>query len=123
MTDREMVIAAAEKVMGWSVYQSGRCSSIARTRDEHETERILETTHPWESVGWNPLESDADAFMLVDAMAAKGYYFRLHQVSSGAALASFVKAVEPDEDDASEAAENRRRAIVMAALGAVGVAL
>ena len=71
LTDRELIVALAEKVMGWTVITSGRGSLVAFSpRDEDD--RILATTHPWESVDWNPLTSIADAWMLVEAMVARG---------------------------------------------------
>lgn len=73
MTDREIVIFLAEKVMGWQVFQSGRGSWWARDKADTLEERdiMLESLHPWDEMpAWKPLESIADAFEVQAALKA-----------------------------------------------------
>jgi hypothetical protein len=122
-----MVSAAAEKVMGWNVvpfddriqYRMPNYPAYFSTRAA-----IMIRTSPDEYArDWNPLSSDSDAFMLVDAMTGCGYDFRIHILASklcrGACFVSFVKATDPETY--GEADGDRRRAIVLAALRAKGV--
>ncbi|HSW49917.1 MAG TPA: hypothetical protein VLH09_07060 [Bryobacteraceae bacterium] len=126
MTDQELRISAAEKVMGWTPrplcsnpgsagyfpnaveYGPRECGLIAWNDDVHEDQ--LE--------GFDPLGSDADAFMLVDELMAQGWYLKLGGPSPW--VARFWHSTGPiGMFDAVDHA--RRRAIVMACLKAKGV--
>lgn len=75
--ERTEQIAVLAKLCGWRVHTSGRGSTVATIdfNGDNERDLILHTTHPWESVEFNPFESITDAFMLVDALRSKGYMF------------------------------------------------
>lgn len=108
MTDQELIIAAAEKVMGWK----------ASPPDEFgNTIGYDGDTQRWLGQHWNPLGSDADAFMLVDELTAQGWYLKLGGPSPWGAR--FWHSTRPGMFDAVDHA--RRRAIVLAALHAKGV--
>jgi hypothetical protein len=127
MTDQEMIVAAAEKVLGWRIaqghselWESPDSVTYPVLRVTSEDCLLCETRTTVRR--FDPLEFDADAFMLVDAMAAKGYDFRMHQIPNGAALASFVEASPRCESGGAYAdACDRRRAILLAALKAIAV--
>lgn len=71
MTDREIIIYLAEKVMGWQVFQSGRGSWWARDKADTLEERdiMLESLHPWDEMpAWSPIENIADAFEVQAAL-------------------------------------------------------
>lgn len=114
-----MVSAAAEKVMGWNVvpfddriqYRMPNYPAYFSTRAA-----IMIRTSPNEYArDWNPLSSDSDCFTLVDALAGE-FRFRL---GSHPWVARFSN--ETDGEFVAGDAENRRRAIVLAALRAKGV--
>jgi hypothetical protein len=120
MTDKDLIIAAAKEVMGWTVYTSGRGSAVAVSPQEDEMDRILATTHPWESVEWNPLGSIADAWMLVERMREKGRHcLILRSYESGLTVASFYLGPH-DRSDLSATDMSAPRAITLAALRAIG---
>ena len=106
MTDAELIKAAAERAMGWR-----------RQVGELEGTPVMTIREP----SWNPLNSDADAFMLVDALAARGMRFLLEyrQPLRGGPPEWVVRfgdgelVTDPD----------RRRAIVVGALKACEVAV
>jgi hypothetical protein len=126
VTDAEITKLAAEKVMGWNVVPFSDDTQYRQPSYpayfDMRGRRIMIRTSPDEYArDFLPLTSDADAFMPVDAMEARGYDFRIHGLPSGASLASFVKAKEPGECDYWGDGPDRRRAIVLACLRAVGV--
>jgi hypothetical protein len=122
MTDREILTAAAEKVMGWQLKQYGHngdsdiaCLSgrtVLVTDDDAACRFNRE---------WNPLTSDADAFMLVDALGKKGIDLTLEccYCTSGKRESYAQFGCAPSRFEAF--APDRRRAITLAALRAVGV--
>lgn len=89
MTDVDFVRGLAESVMGWT-YSLGelpanRKLSIFRPLGRTEAIEVWtwgKRSKGWQSEKWNPLTSDADAFMLVDALEAKGYWFQLTSLVS-----------------------------------------
>lgn len=127
MTDAELVRAAAERVMGWRVHF--RNTAFWVKADEERG--IMKTVEACVSK-WNPLTSDADAFMLCDKMAELGYGWRLD--FDGMDSASFVEnpqrysgnrdlreEYDSLHDRAAVCGFDRRKCIVLAALRAVGV--
>lgn len=81
MTDSELVRACAEQVMGWMAV-----SFSAEDRKEEILPRLIEnierdwilcdTAGVWRK--WDPLSSDADAFMLVESICSQhNKWFRL----------------------------------------------
>jgi hypothetical protein len=111
MTDAELTRAAAEKVMGWE-HQEGDMNPewYDRAASTGTGQRI------WH-LDWNPLASDADAFMLVDNLAGRDREISLEYgyMSEFRSYAWYV-----NFDDAGVARDpDRRRAIVLAALKAV----
>ena len=109
MTDHELIIAAAEKVMEWKVSPPDEFGSVIASDG---------SALRWLGQHWNPLESDADAFMLVDAMRLKGWRFRVVEsgpLNEALACADFRR--NPGESHVAETA-NRRRSIVLAAVRA-----
>jgi len=80
MPDRRAeIVRLATEVMGWRVYTSGR-GSIVACSPEDEDDRILFTTHPWESAEWNPYTSWSDAGMLAEALQKEGHWFFIETV-------------------------------------------
>jgi hypothetical protein len=119
-SDRELIVLCAEKVMGlhpecvtdgFHYRVSENCHAFIWDSESPYIEKIE---------GWNPLESDADAFMLVDAMAERCCDFTLERVGDQwfASFGGFKGAcIVPGVGGG----ESRRRAIVLACLRAVGV--
>lgn len=135
MTDREMILRAAEKVMGWARISDWPNEVSTLPRDFYW--KLSNTPVPfclWDDkqglivyhernrgVTWNPLESDADAFMLVDALRPRGWKFRVSETgpfSEGLACARFWR---DDGESRMAEANNRCRAIVLAAIRAAKV--
>lgn len=110
MTDAEMVRLAAEKVMGWEAKESWTTVMI------------------WQPVGinclhWNPLTSDADCWMLVEKLQEQGWGIRVAVHVGGYLRGTSVRIYryEPFIQFRIEEMPDRRRAIVLACLRAVGV--
>lgn len=123
MTDQEMIRACAEQVMGWRAEDLGvTYPDILSARG-----RLWWKGDPkfrWVA-DFNPLTSDADAFMLVDAMEAKGWSFSMGQLSMDQPpplkwVVAFDK-WELIDAEHRMIAPGRCRAIVLACLKAVGV--
>ena len=77
MTDAEIILAAAEKVMGWSENGGGFCIG---------DDGVLIRPEVWprgvvRPVTWNPLGSIEDAWMLALRMADLGYNFNMQHMS------------------------------------------
>ncbi len=72
---RELDALVAENVMGWHVYESGRCSLMARQTlpDGDEIEHIIATTHPWETADYSPSTDIAAAWQVVEKLMEKGW--------------------------------------------------
>lgn len=105
MTDLELVKACAEKVLD---------------RDARSVRLIGRRFESHDRSGWNPLESDDDAFQMVDTLYAKGFYCKL------AGPRGSWKTWTCSIDDGKELLWvthhlERRMAIVLACLNAVGV--
>lgn len=76
MTDREIIIHLAEKVMGWHVYPLTKSGYDQRL---HEHRLIENIEGKWNHFPpgkpgklWNPPESIADAFEVGEALACRG---------------------------------------------------
>ena len=129
MTDNELIRAAAERVMGWAVIPFH-----AKIEKKIYPALIENASHDWCLIAdkrswarkWNPLASDADAFMLVDAIHSRGeYWFRLttrwDKVNWSAGWTTQECTGWNGRMDIEVTDPDRRRAIVLAALRAVGV--
>ena len=75
MSDKELIRTLAEKVMGWPVRVHGDMDQRGYAKPEPDGTLVL-----WDDLNeihmcrhWQPLTSDSDAFMVVDALVAKGY--------------------------------------------------
>jgi hypothetical protein len=95
MTDREIVIALAEKVMGWRIIRhdsTGQECGFDYRDDQNRRCTVY---------SWNPRTSIADAWIIVERMRELGFHF-LMMVSheSGLAIASFYLGPH-DRNDAS----------------------
>lgn len=122
MTDTELDVALAERVMGWRVAQSGRGSTVAFTRDEFEHEQILATDHPWETVTWSPRTSLSDAWMLVEALRKRFRGVEVLGRKDGYCCLIEAGTNDVDEHYVGEAdADSAPRAICLAAARAVGL--
>lgn len=97
MTDREIIIHLAEKVMGWTVRNVDAVSGskeVIAIRDASGRDRIW-----YPGCGnryWNPLESIADAFEVQAVVLAwkhaDKYIFRMNDMAcSGAAVISTTR--------------------------------
>ncbi len=71
MTDRELVVSLAERVMEWKRGLPRPYSA------KWGVERWIAPDGERFSLSWNPLESIADAFMLVEALHKKSHWFRI----------------------------------------------
>ena len=107
MTDAELIRAAAEKVMGWTKPTGcycWYCNQLLVADGE-----------------WNPLASDTDAFMLVDKLGERGWEFMLKYIHMRDTN-TFGWYAQVGDYLGTGRDPHRRRAIVLAALKAVGVA-
>jgi hypothetical protein len=145
MTDRELVIRAATDVMGWRGEQMGGPQADAdyglffRRADGRYAGLTAwgpASTVPGTIEGWNPLMRDADAFMLVDALKDR-WHAAFVLGSNGCSnqwtawIFEGVWALAKNQNQVPEhgdshllgcaSAGDRRRAIVLASLCAVGV--
>lgn len=123
MTDVGLLISLAEGVMGWKTeLRPGTGNCIAVNGDERYW-----LYGPGNSTirRWNPLISDADAFMLVDALIAAGYGLEMH-AGVGSADVEFYCVLGPCERHGNQLTDrghgsggiadpDRRRAICLAA--------
>ena len=123
MTNEQRVRACAEKVMGWEVYNSPSGNTLARFMDPSDGRivRCLEHRHGIATGGmWNPYTSDDHAFMLVDKLLAMGWRFRLQAWAGEWLCEVWPIGVLPHEGHIYSGLGDRRTAIVLAALRAVG---
>lgn len=115
MSDEELVRLSGEMVMGWRIH----CRNTAHWVDarlEHSAGAPDYVVRASAGV-WNPLLNLQDAWMLVEAMRAKDKYVRVEVQPSGMASVNIWRhGVVVDER-----ADTAPRAIVLAALRAVGV--
>lgn len=135
LTDSELIRACAEKVMG-AIPE--RLASFVGDTDIYRIAvlcdlRIHSDDSPYVNKleGWNPLASDADAFMLVDQIreiipkqtATQTYSFQLCQTGiPGDWMCSFtVNDFDFSRQALADGISDRRRAIVLAALKAMGM--
>ena len=97
MTDAEIVRACAEKVMGWAAPITDKPGSMLQ---------------------WNPLTNEADCWQMVDSQRADtirridDYLCKIARSQGHTAFLWWLLSMEPAD---------RRRAIVLACLRAVGV--
>lgn len=111
--DSDLLKLAAEKVMGATPVRE-RDTTRYKIHGSRDDLFLHDKTSPYivKHEGWNPLTSDSDAFMLVDALQKRSGYFRL-EGASGIWIADFRPGYEVGPD--------RRRVIVLACLRALGV--
>ena len=119
MTDRELVIALAEKVMGWHTHAI--------------SERMWFTgTNSIPKGNWNPLESISDAWMIVERIreivpkqtTTQTYAFQLCQTGiPGEWTASFTVNDFDWSHQATAEADTAPRAICLAGIKALGVSV
>lgn len=149
MSDEEVIKQVADKVMGWPFipdFEWGKpftapslpCTVV----DEHGHVRIIYTQAPHGPVThWNPLKSDADACAILDRMVELGFDCNvfvgkiewepatsdpmvntMKRHYGPVAEAGFYKPVKGGRHQVeNNRPEARRRAIILAALKAVGV--
>ena len=113
MTDEEIVKAAGEKVMGWTFQP---CGGIWESDGKSVAWAIVDAGIQGE---WNPLTSDADACAVLDALIARPHVI-VNLLMSLNPRGWWVEVGHPDRHTRFWCAD-RRRAIVLAALKAVGV--
>lgn len=126
MTDAEIVALAATQVMGWEVLRRGNGNIIGQPKAPADIEDRVCLEHVYGVVPariWNPLAFDADAFMLVDAIHAKGeLWFRLttrwDKVTWSAGWTEQDFTGWNGHMDIEVSDPDRRRAIVLAAIKA-----
>lgn len=122
MTDEELVRACAEKVMGWYLSPRGffwldDSEKEVACAPDYEDERFPT---------FNPLNDDRDVCAVLDKMAEKGWAgaFGWHTEESPADerfYGEFAKSDSEGYRSGMHSASDRRRAVVIAALKAVGV--
>lgn len=133
MTDAELTRLAAERVMGWAINPDGdMATALLLTRAEMNERHMLNL--PWVCLmsgdhdcnqpkkHWNPLESIADAWMLVEAMQARGFWFFMNTADHWAGFGEGGSIKASSEVECKNATQ-APRAITMAALRACGVAI
>lgn len=122
MTDRELIIQSATDIMGatWRVERETIRYQIPGSRMDlfvHD----LDSGYIDKIEGWNPLASIADAFMLVDAIEAKGWLFSMGRDSNGDHPGDWVVSLHRTGDGRRHVVRHdpdRCRAIVLACLRA-----
>ncbi len=122
LSDAEIVRLAATLVMKWEIRIGPSGNVMVILPDDSRL--CLEHVYGCQPARiWNPLEDDADAFDLVDAMLAVGWRFALTLTSDPpprSGHASFWKGSRMLSDDYSVAiGSSRRRAITLAAIKAL----
>ena len=127
MTDAELVKAAAERVMGWKV-ESKRAIGIPGREMWKLSRPGKSSEYYWPDCeggggtgyGWNPLNNEADCWMLVDKLVPNHLTVKVEHLgpNDGRWCVSFPHSVRGYEAD-----PDRRRAIVLAAIKATGGAV
>lgn len=132
VTDAELVKAAAEKVMGFEFERAGSPAPQAPVYASfHENGAIiLHFAIVGDRAEWNPLTSDADAWMLIDRLEKLGFSYAITGTplhSSFRGWVAFKRGVRPPTCDDTgvspvlKGPEGRRRAIVLAAINALAI--
>ncbi len=126
MDDATLVKLAATQVMGWK-FKHERNGFLTFQPKNQSAQLYWDGCKGAADRAFNPLASDTDAFALVDAMKAAGFYFDLYD-SLVRSTAEFHCPKGPcpahghtanDRGHGAEATtKDRRRGIVLAALGA-----
>lgn len=129
MSDSELVQLAATKVMGWRVY--GGYGSLRAAAEDGSRFRLDLGVNGSLLRLWNPLESIADAWMLVEKLANLHFVIGKHGKQHTAWFVDKIWAIGkvqnevPHQDDpaclGSWTADAAPRAITMAAVKACGV--
>lgn len=110
MTDREIVIHLAEKVMGFKARAVALTSGVFDAPDG--------CVHIWPK-NWNPLESIADAFEVVVAMHGLGWWMRMEGPAyEGNGYDVFFHTIERPRKERHANSETAARAICLAAVEA-----
>lgn len=140
MTNSELIRACAEKVMG-AMPERTLLPQLGGWTDNYQIPGVRtplrihseDSPHIDKLEGWNPLASDVDAFMLVDRIreiipkqtTTQTYSFRLCRTGiPGDWMCSFtVNEFDFSHQALADGIPDRRRAIVLAALKAVGIEL
>lgn len=122
--DAQMVIECAERIMGWQPMSGIGDRTLGYVLYSTTDGTVVAVrTNVNESVPheWNPLTSDADAFMLVDALEAKGMGLTLTRfIRSDRTLGDYAANFYGSGADGDARDPDRKRAIVLAALKTVG---
>ena len=81
MTDREIVVAIAEKVMQWTVNRNQMSPSCCDMYEYQNENGLYRHNANGTRTYWNPLTSISDAFQVVEKMRERfGYAFQLDSV-------------------------------------------
>jgi hypothetical protein len=113
MTDPEIIDALATRCMGWTKINIPGWRRWYWARDDGA----------WMEWGtrWNPLANDNDAFQVVDAMEAKGFRWTIMSGTSETGDEKCAEFSQPGGAVSYAYEPDRRRAIALAALRAVGM--
>lgn len=138
MTDADIIRALAEKVMGWERHCIGKTNFVedfawfngGKKVAIECSDVILSAIH--QVTYWNPLTSDTDSCAVLDKMVETGWSYSISANPPWSSclpgtLVEFNKGVHPPafledrgEYDFPSHIDDRRRAICIAALKAVG---
>ncbi len=128
MMDRDLLVAAGEKIIGWKLRVNPLAEGDFWQTPRGKFYRSYVAGDPQENPGricpmWNPLALESDAFMLVKALVSRGFGISLHGPFSQDRVSdpNWCCAVYQGEISGVHCDLEPARAITIACLKAVGV--